>query len=129
MTKLRRKVLYVEDSAENRRLVRLVLENEGYEVVEIDDGAAAVEGARRHAPDLILMDMHLPNLDGYEITRRIRQLPEFAAVPIVALTASVLKADKDQALRAGCTGFIQKPIDVDRFPRQLNEFFPDVQSS
>jgi len=125
MTKVRRKVLYVEDSVENRRLVRLVLENEGYEMVEIDDGAAAVEGVRQHAPDLILMDMHLPNLDGYEITRRIRQLPEFAAVPIVALTASVLKADKDRALRAGCTGFIQKPIDVDRFPRQIGEFFSD----
>lgn len=125
----RRKVLYVEDNPENRRLVRLVLESEGYEVVEAEDGAAAVESVLAHQPDLILMDMHLPKVDGYEATRRIRELPGFALVPIVALTANVLRADKDRALASGCVGFIQKPIDVDRFPRQVNEFFPDVQSS
>lgn len=125
----RRKVLYVEDNPENRRLVRLVLESEGYEVVEAEDGAAAVESVLAHQPDLILMDMHLPKVDGYEATRRIRELPGFALVPIVALTANVLRADKDRALEAGCVGFIQKPIDVDRFPRQVNEFFPNVQSS
>lgn len=119
----RRKVLYVEDNPENRRLVRLILESEGYEVVEAEDGSAAVESALAHAPDLILMDMHLPRVDGYEATRQIRKLPGFTLVPIVALTASVLKGDKDRAIEAGCVGFIQKPIDVDRFPRQVNEFF------
>jgi len=113
------RVLYIEDNAENRLLVRRVLEAEGYSVMEAPDGPSGLEMAARMLPDLILLDICLPEIDGYALARRIRQTPGLQQVPILAITANVMKGDRERTLAAGCDGYIQKPIDVDRLPEQV----------
>ena len=116
------RILYIEDNFENRILVKRVLEVEGYVVLEADDGPAGMRVAQQEVPDLILMDINLPDIDGYEVTAKLRQIPSLARVPIVALTANVLKGDRERSLEAGCDGYIQKPIDVDLLPAQIAAF-------
>ncbi len=116
------RILYIEDNFENRILVKRVLEAEGYAVLEADDGPSGMQIAEQETPDLILMDINLPEIDGYEVTARLRQNPLLAHVPIVALTANVLKGDRERSLAAGCDGYIQKPIDVDLLPAQIAAF-------
>ena len=116
------KILYIEDNVENRTLVKRVLEVEGYVVLEADDGIDGLRVAREEAPDLILIDINLPEIDGYEITTRLRQMEGLNNIPIVALTANVLKGDRERSLEAGCDGYIQKPIDVDLLPAQIAAF-------
>jgi two-component system cell cycle response regulator DivK len=115
-------ILYVEDNADNRLLVRRILQAEGYEVVEAEDAFRAVERIKSTRPDLILMDINMPDVDGYTLTKRLKQLPHLAGVPIVAMTANVMKGDKERTLAAGCDGYIQKPIDVDNLPNQIHQF-------
>jgi two-component system cell cycle response regulator DivK len=95
---------------------------EDYEVVEAEDGPKGVELALKEKPDLILMDMNLPDVDGYEMTQRIRTVPELKTVPIIAMTANVMQGDREKALEAGCDGYIPKPIDVDELPLQIARF-------
>lgn len=116
------RILYIEDNFENRILVKRVLEVEGYVVLEAGDGPSGMRIAEQEVPDLILMDINLPEIDGYEVTARLRQVPALAHVPIVALTAYVLKGDRERSLAAGCDGYIQKPIDVDLLPAQIAAF-------
>jgi two-component system cell cycle response regulator DivK len=116
------KVLYIEDNIENRTLVKRVLEVEGYVVLEADDGIDGLRIVQKEAPDLILIDINLPEIDGYEITTRLRQMESLSNIPIVALTANVLKGDRERSLEAGCDGYIQKPIDVDLLPAQIAAF-------
>lgn len=116
------KILYIEDNVENRTLVKRVLEVEGYAVLEADDGIDGLRIVREEAPDLILIDINLPEIDGYEITTRLRQMEGLNNIPIVALTANVLKGDRERSLDAGCDGYIQKPIDVDLLPAQIAAF-------
>jgi len=116
------KVLYVEDNFENRLLVSRVLTAEGHEVLEAADGVAGLRIAQERAPDLILIDINLPEMDGYEVTARMREMPALADVPIVALTANVLRGDRERSLRAGCDGYIPKPLDVDMLPQQVETF-------
>lgn len=116
------KILYIEDNVENRVLVKRVLEVEGYVVLEADDGPSGMRIAKQEVPDLILMDINLPEIDGYEMTARLRQVPSLVGVPIVALTAYVLKGDRERSLEAGCDGYIQKPVDVDLLPTQIAAF-------
>lgn len=118
----RPKILYIEDNQENRLLVRRILEAEGYVVTEAPDGPSGLESARLSPPDLILLDINLPEIDGYELVGRLRQLPGLTSVPIVALTANVMKGDRERTLAAGCDGYIQKPIDVDALPVQIASF-------
>jgi two-component system cell cycle response regulator DivK len=113
------KILYIEDNADNRVLVKRVLEAEGYQVLEAQDGPAGIELAQQEHPALILVDINMPEMDGYEVTRRLKAMERFRDVPIVALTAKVMKGDRDKTLEAGCSGYIQKPIDVDLLPSQL----------
>jgi len=115
-------ILYIEDNAENRLLVRRVLEVEGFTVVEADSGMAGLKKAETTRLDLILMDINLPEIDGYELTHRLKQMPHLARVPIVAMTANVMKGDREKTLAAGCDGYIQKPIDVDQLPLQIARF-------
>lgn len=116
------KILYIEDSPSNRLLVKRILLAEGYDVLEAEDGMAGLDIARRERPDLILMDMNLPDVDGYEMTRRVRTHPELSNIPVVAMTANVMHGDREKTLEAGCVGYIPKPIDVDTLPEQVARF-------
>jgi len=115
------RILYIEDNPENRLLVSRILEVEGYEVVEAVDGPSGLEAARETEPDLILLDIGLPKVDGYSLAERFRQIPELDQVPILAVTANVMKGDRERTLAAGCDGYIPKPIDIDRLPEQIEQ--------
>lgn len=115
-------VLYIEDDLANRTLVRRVLEVEGYVVLEAEDGLEGLEVAATERPDLVLVDISMPDMDGYEVTARLRRMSEMAQIPIVALTANVMRGDREKALEAGCSGYIQKPLDIDMLPLQVASF-------
>ena len=121
------KILYIEDNRENRTLVKRVLEAEGYVVLEADDGPSGLRMIEEEIPALILMDINLPEIDGYEVTTQLRQMEALDSVPIVALTANVLRGDRERSLDAGCDGYIQKPIDVDLLPAQIGAFLRQAQ--
>jgi signal transduction histidine kinase len=116
------KILYIEDNPENRMLVRAIMEADGYTIVDAEDGLSGIEAAVREEPALILLDVNLPGIDGYEVVAVIKSFPAFANTPVVALTAYAMEGDRQRTLVAGCDGYIQKPIDVDTFPRQVEEF-------
>lgn len=115
------RILYIEDNVGNRMLVRRILEAEDYSIIEATDGASGLEMASQVNPDLILLDINLPEIDGYDLAKRFRELSCLDGVPILAVTANVMKGDKERTLAAGCDGYIQKPIDVDRLPEQVRE--------
>jgi signal transduction histidine kinase/CheY-like chemotaxis protein len=116
------KILYVEDNRENRMLVRAIMEADGYTIVDAEDGLSGVEAAVREEPALILLDVNLPGIDGYEVVAVLKSFPALANTPVVALTAYAMEGDRQRTLVAGCDGYIQKPIDVDTFPKQVEEF-------
>lgn len=116
-----KRILVVEDNEDNLYLIRFILEKNGYEVVEAKTGFKGVEVAAEEEPDLILMDIQLPDIDGYEVTRRIRATGE--KVPIVALTSYAMVGDEQKALDAGCSGYLKKPIDPDNIIKDLKKFF------
>jgi two-component system cell cycle response regulator DivK len=115
-------VLIVEDSPLNRKLVETVLRPHGYRIIAAENGAAGVALALHERPDLILMDVMMPVMNGYDATRRIKAHRDMAGVPIVALTASALPHERAQALAAGCDGYISKPIDTRAFPDLIKHF-------
>ena len=110
------RILLVEDNEANRDFLSRRLERRGFEVLIAHDGRAGVEMARSEKPDLILMDMNMPNVDGWEATRQIKAVPDLAAVPVIGLTAHALTGDRERALDAGCADYHIKPVD---FPRLL----------
>jgi len=122
------RILYIEDNLENRMLVRRVLQAEGYAILEAADGPSGVRSAVENRPDLILVDINLPDLDGYEVTLRIRRNPDLARVPIIAMTANVMHGDRERSLAAGCDGYLQKPIDIDLLPEQIAQFLSRIPS-
>ncbi len=109
-------IMAVEDNEDNRDLIVKILSHCGYDVVGVSDGSEALDRLAEVAPDLILMDINLPGMDGYEVTRRIRNNETFGKVPIVALTAHAMHGDKEKSLAAGCNAYVSKPIDVHTFP-------------
>ncbi len=115
-------ILYVEDNLDNRTLVRRLLQASGYNVLEAANATEALRILEAHRPDLILMDINMPDIDGYTLTRTIKSQEHLHGVPVVALTANVMRGDKERTLQAGCDGYIEKPIDVDRFLDQIAEF-------
>ena len=123
------KILYVEDNPASQRLVQRVLTAEGFDVAVADEGISALEVARRKKPDLILMDINIGGLDGYEVTTRLRTISGLEDVPIVALTAATLNGDRERALVAGCNGYIPKPIDVDKFPDQVRGYLVGMEDT
>jgi PAS domain S-box-containing protein len=116
------RILHIEDNRENRMLVRAILEADGYTIVDAEDGLSGIEAAIREQPDLILLDVNLPGVDGYEVVSIIKSFPSIAATPVIAVTAYAMEGDRQRTLVAGCDGYIQKPIDVDAFPGQVAEF-------
>ena len=115
-------ILYVEDNPDNRLLIRRVLVAEGYKVVEAANAKDAFERISEAPPDLILMDINMPDIDGYTLTTRLRALPELDQVPIIALTANVMKGDRERSLEAGCDGYLQKPVDIDTLTSQVEKY-------
>ncbi len=105
-------VLIADDRATSRELVRTVLENSGYSVTEASDGVEALRSARELKPDLIILDLHMPRLDGFGVIREIRRDLILSATPVMALTASAMQGDRERALSAGFTGFVAKPIQL-----------------
>jgi two-component system cell cycle response regulator DivK len=115
-------ILYVEDNPDNRNLIRRVLNAEGYAVVEASHANHAIRKLEQENIDLILMDINMPDMDGYALTAQIRQMERFAGIPIVAVTANVMRGDREKSLEAGCDGYIQKPIDIDTLAQQIERF-------
>jgi len=105
-------VLIADDKATSRELVRTVLEKSGYTVAEASDGIEALRNARELKPDLIILDLHMPGIDGFGVIQEIRRDRELAATPVLALTASAMQGDRERALSAGFTGYIAKPIQL-----------------
>jgi CheY-like chemotaxis protein len=108
------KILLVEDNEMNRDMLSRRLIRKGYEVAMAEDGVKGVEMARAGGFDLVLMDMSLPEIDGWEATRRLRAAPETQSIPIIALTAHAMAGDRDKALEAGCNDYDTKPVELDR---------------
>lgn len=115
-------ILYVEDNPDNRSLIRRVLNADGYSVVEAFNAAQAVEKLDSNSIDLILMDINMPDMDGYTLTAKIKGMQKFSKIPIVAVTANVMRGDREKSLEAGCDGYIQKPIDIDILAMQIERF-------
>lgn len=117
-----KKVLVIEDNEKNLYLMKFMLEKMGHRVIEARDGAAGVEMAAKEKPDLILMDIQLPVMDGYEATKKIRAIDEIKDIPIIAITSYAMVGDKEKTLAAGCTAYIEKPIDPETFMEELKRY-------
>ena len=115
-------ILYVEDNPDNRLLVRRILISEDYSLLEATDAMDALNVLKTVQPDLILMDINMPDMDGYTLTAKIKSMPGFERVPILAVTANVMRGDKEKTLEAGCDGYIQKPLDIEQLTREIERF-------
>lgn len=117
-----KRILVVEDQEDNRQILRDLLGSIGYEMLEANDGAAAVTQAVEHKPDLILMDIQLPVMDGYEATRRIKANPELRSIPIIVVTSYALSGDEEKARAAGCDAYVTKPYSTRALRAKIAEF-------
>jgi two-component system cell cycle response regulator DivK len=113
------KILIVEDNPQNMRLVEMALSAESYFLLEATNGEEALEIAKKERPDLIIMDVQLPKMSGLEVTRKLREIPEFNRTPIIAITAYAMKGDEEKALDAGCNAYLSKPIRARDLPNLI----------
>ena len=118
-----RKILVVEDNDRNRRLMRILLKANGYEVIEATTGEEAMNYLKEQKPDLILMDIQLPNTDGLALTKEIKSAADTKDIPVVAVTAYAMKGDRERILKAGCDAYISKPIDTRKLPLIVADIF------
>lgn len=118
-----RTILVIEDNEQNLYLVTFILEKHGYHVEAARDGQEGITLATRVKPDLILLDVQLPVMDGYAVARSLRSNPELKETPIVAVTSYAMAGDREKALESGCTGYIEKPINPDTFMAQVENYF------
>ena len=121
------RILVVEDNERNLKLLRDVLEHAGYEVRTAGTAEEGITLAVSEPPDLVLMDLRLPGMDGVQALRRLRETPRTADIPVVAVTAQAMKQDREQALEAGFDGYVEMPIIVRGFPNQVRRFLPDEE--
>jgi two-component system, cell cycle response regulator DivK len=120
-----KRILVIEDTEDNRQIIRDLLSSVGYELIEAMDGVSGVALAQKEHPDLILMDIQLPEIDGYEATRRIRAIPELARTPIIAVTSYALSGDEAKTREAGCDGYVAKPFSPRQLLAKVREFLPE----
>jgi two-component system cell cycle response regulator DivK len=121
------KVLYIDDNDDNRMLVRRILlaSDFDFDFAEASNATDGIAAARNDPPDIILMDISMPDMDGLTATAHLRDIPQLNGVPIIALTANAMQGDREKTLEAGCDGYIAKPIDVDRLPDDVFKFWRD----
>ena len=122
------KILVVEDNEQNRVLMRQIFTHQGYEVLEANDGLIGLEMARLHIPDLILLDIQMPVMNGYMVIRELRNHPELKKIKVIAVTSFAMKGDREKALEAGFDEYVTKPIDTRKFPELVRELLSRVQS-
>ncbi len=115
-------ILHIEDNFDNRILVRRLLYSANYQVIEAENAYQAVQALKRYTPDLILMDINIPGVDGYTLTSKLKTIPGVNKIPIIAITANAMRGDREKSLRSGCDGYIEKPIDIDNFLVQIDRF-------
>jgi CheY-like chemotaxis protein len=115
------KILIVEDNIQNMKVMVMALRPHGHTLVQAMDGEQAISTAIREKPDLIIMDMRLPKMDGIEVTKKLRSMPEFNTIPIIAVTAYAMKGDRERFIDAGCDGYLSKPIDTRQLPQVIEE--------
>ena len=120
-------ILYVEDNFENKLFVRRVIESMGHEMLEAETGYQSLDMAAERPPDLILMDINIPGMDGLETTVKFKQNGNLAHIPVIALTANAMKGDKERCLDAGCDGYLQKPIGVSDLRKTVQEYADKVK--
>lgn len=121
---MNRTVLLIEDNEQNRYLVTFLLEKHGYTVIPASDGRAALDLVRTITPAIILLDIQLPGMNGYAVARALRLAPTLASIPIIAVTSYAMTGDRENALAAGCDGYLEKPIDPDSFVSEIQRFLP-----
>ncbi len=123
------KILIVEDNPRNMRLLEMTLKARGYSLLKATDGEKALDMAMRQHPDLIIMDIQLPKIDGLEVTRKLREIPAFSHTPIIAITAYAMKGDEERAIDAGCDAYLPKPINTRQLPGMIAEMLLQRQQT
>jgi two-component system, cell cycle response regulator DivK len=118
-----KKILVVEDNEQNMYLMNYLLGKMGYAILQAKTGMEGIEMALLEKPDLILMDIQLPDIDGLEVTKRIRESETDGSIPIIAVTSYAMVGDRERAMQAGCTGYIEKPINPESFVREIERYF------
>jgi two-component system cell cycle response regulator DivK len=122
-------ILYVEDNFENKLFVRRVIESMGHDMLEAENGLDSLVIAAEKIPDLILMDVNIPGMDGLETTAKMKQNPRLSHIPVIALTANAMKGDKERCLAAGCDGYMQKPVGVSDLRREITRYSANMVNS
>jgi len=118
---VKKKILIVEDSPENMRLLEMILRAKNYILLKATDGEEALAVAMRECPDLIMMDVQLPKMNGLEVSRKLREAPAFSQTPIIAITAYAMKGDRERVIEAGCDAYLSKPINTRELPEIIAE--------
>lgn len=121
---MKRKILVIEDNEQNNYLITFILEKHGYEVIQARDGREGLELAGSVKPALILLDIQLPVMDGYEVARRLKESVETRDIPIVAVTSYAMVRERERILAAGCSGYMEKPINPDTFVAEIERYLP-----
>lgn len=119
------KALIIEDNEQNMYMLTFLLENNNYEVFQAFNGLDGIKAAIEHSPDVILLDIQLPQMDGYQIAKELRKKNDLQHIPIVAVTSHAMVGDREKAMESGATGYIEKPIDPDNFIQRMESYFSE----
>ncbi len=123
------RILIVEDNPQSMRLLEMVLRAENYTLLKATDGEEALDMAMRECPDLIIMDMQLPKINGLEVTRKLREIPAFSHTPIIAITAYAMKGDRERVIESGCSAYLSKPINTRELPEMIAKMLQQRQKN